>query len=169
MLKHICLLGFMGAGKSTIGKALANRIGVAWVDSDLWIQEKQGRTITEIVGTSGWPAFRMLEREFIQEIDDQVPMIISCGGGFPLDKENGQWISSNCTSIYLRVDQKVLLKRLIAETSNRPLLQDKSHSELMQFIDQELRARESIYSKADWVVDANGTIEETLLRIKKLI
>lgn len=169
LLKHVCLLGFMGAGKSTIGNALAQHIGVAWVDSDLWIEDKQGRSISEIVSDGGWSAFRTLEREFTFEMNDQAPMVISCGGGFPMDTENWQWISRNCTSIYLRVDKEVLLKRLMAETSNRPLLQHRSLSELIQFIDEELTEREPVYSKADWVIDANGTIEETLLRIEELI
>lgn len=159
----------MGSGKSTIGKALADRLGISWVDSDFWIESKQGQSISEIVSDTGWPAFRALEREFAVEMYAQAPMVISCGGGFPLDHENWQWISRNCTSIYLRVDKEILLKRLVDETSNRPLLQHKNRGELMQFIAEELTERELVYSKADWVIDANGTIEETLLRIEELI
>lgn len=159
----------MGSGKSTIGKALADRLGISWVDIDFWIEAKQGQSITEIVSDLGWPAFRALEREFTCEMNDNAPMVISCGGGFPLEHENWQWISRNCTSIYLRVDKEVLLKRLVDETSNRPLLQHKNRGELMQFIDEELTERESVYSKADWVIDANGKVEEILLRIGELI
>lgn len=167
--KHLCLLGFMGSGKSTVGKALAQPLGVSWVDSDSWIEEKQGRPISEIVSEKGWPAFRAMEREFAFEMKLQAPMVISCGGGFPLDNENWQWISNNCTSIYLRVDKDVLLNRLINETSNRPLLKDKSHAELVQFIDEKLTERMPVYTKSDWIIDANGSIEETLLQIEKLI
>lgn len=159
----------MGSGKSTIGKALAERLGFSWVDSDSWIEAKQGQSISEIVGDRGWQAFRALEREFACEMNDQAPMVISCGGGFPLDTENWQWISRNCTSIYLRVDKEVLLKRLIAETSNRPLLQHTNRGELMQFIDEELTQREPIYTKAEYIIDANGTVEEILQRIEVLI
>jgi len=159
----------MGSGKSTIGKALAERLGFSWVDSDSWIEAKQGQSISEIVGDRGWQAFRALEREFVFEMNAQAPLVISCGGGFPLDHENRQWISRNCTSIYLRVDKEVLLKRLVDETSNRPLLQHKNRGELMQFINEELTERESVYSKADWVIDANGTVEKILLRIGELI
>lgn len=159
----------MGAGKSTVGKALAQRLGFSWVDSDFWIESKQGQSILEIVSDLGWPAFRALEREFTCEINDKTPMVISCGGGFPLDQENWQWISRNCTSIYLRVDAEVLLKRLVDETSNRPLLQQKNRGELMQFIAEELTQREPIYTKADYIIDANGTVEEILLRIGELI
>ena len=159
----------MGSGKSTVGKVLAQRLGISWVDSDSWIEEKQGQSISEIVSDLGWPAFRALEREFVFEMNAQAPLVISCGGGFPLDHENWQWISRNCTSIYLRVDKEILLKRLVDETSNRPLLQHKNREELMQFIDEELTERESVYSKADWVIDANGTVEEILQRIGELI
>ena len=167
--KHLCLLGFMGSGKSTVGKALAQRLGFSWVDSDSWIEEKQGRPISEIVSEKGWPAFRAMEREFAFEMKLQAPMVISCGGGFPLDNENWQWISNNCTAIYLLVDKDVLLNRLINETSNRPLLKDKSHAELVQFIDEKLTERMPVYTKSDWIIDANGSIEETLLQIEKLI
>ena len=159
----------MGAGKSAVGKALAQRLGISWVDSDSWIEAKQGQSISEIVSDLGWPAFRALELEFTCEMNDKVPMVISCGGGFPLAHENRQWISRNCTSIYLRVDKEILLKRLVDETSNRPLLQEKNREELIQFIDEELTERESVYSKADWVIDANGTVEEILQRIGELI
>lgn len=167
--KHLCLLGFMGSGKSTVGKTLAQRLGVSWVDSDSWIEEKQGRSISEIVGEKGWPAFRAMEREFAFEMNEKAPMVISCGGGFPLDDENWHWISNNCTSIYLRADKSVLLHRLIDETANRPLLKDKSRAELLQFIDEKLAERAPVYTKADWIIDANGSIEETLLQISGLI
>ena len=167
--KHLCLLGFMGSGKSTVGKALAQRLGISWVDSDSWIEEKQGSPISEIVSEKGWSAFRAMEREFAFEMNEQVPLVISFGGGFPLDNENWQWISNNCTSIYLRVDKDVLLNRLIDETASRPLLKDKSRAELVQFIDEKLTERMPVYTKSDWIIDANGSIEETLLQIEKLI
>jgi shikimate kinase len=159
----------MGSGKSTVGQALAQRLGISWVDSDSWIEEKQGRSISEIVSERGWPAFRAMEREFAFEMKLQAPMVISCGGGFPLDHENWHWISNNCTSIYLRIDKDVLLNRLINETSNRPLLKDKSRAELVQFIDEKLTERMPVYTKSDLIIDANGSIEETLLQIQKLI
>jgi len=159
----------MGAGKSTVGKELSQRLGRSWVDSDSWIEEKQGRPISEIVSEKGWPAFRAMEREFAFEMNERAPMVISCGGGFPLDDENWQWISSNCTSIYLRVDKDVLLNRLIDETASRPLLKDKSRAELVQFIDEKLTERMPVYTKSDWIIDANGSIEETLLQISGLI
>lgn len=167
--KHLCLLGFMGSGKSTLGKALAQHLVVSWVDSDSWIEEKQGRSITEIVSDKGWPVFRAMEREFTFAMNEKAPMVISCGGGFPLDDENWQWISRNCTSIYLRVDKDVLLNRLIDETASRPLLKGKPRAELMQYIGEELTKRAPVYTKADWVIDANGSIEETLLKIMELI
>ena len=159
----------MGSGKSTIGKALAERLGISWVDSDSWIEVKHGQSISEIISEKGWPAFRALERQFAVEMNAQAPLVISCGGGFPLDHKNWQWISRNCTSIYLRVDKEVLLKRLVGETSNRPLLQHKNRGELMQFIAEELTQREPIYTKADYIIDANGTVEENLQRIGELI
>ncbi|MEY5133886.1 MAG: shikimate kinase [Bacteroidota bacterium] len=167
--KHLCLLGFMGSGKSTVGQSLAQRLGISWVDSDYWIEEKHGRSISDIVSEKGWPAFRAMEREFTFEMNERAPMVISCGGGFPLDHDNWQWISNNCTSIYLRVDKDVLLNRLINETSSRPLLKDMSRAELLQFIDEKLTERMPVYTKSDWIIDANGTVQETIQRIQELI
>lgn len=167
--KHLCLLGFMGSGKSTLGKMLAQRLGVSWVDTDQLVEAKQGESISDIVRLQGWDAFRAMEREVVLEIESHVPMVISCGGGFPLDQQNWQWITKHCTSIFLKVDQEVLLDRLAVNASNRPLIQEKNYFELTQFINEQLPKRALVYSKADLTIVANGAPERTLECIMQLI
>ena len=167
--KHICLLGFMGAGKSTLGAALAKRFNVSWIDSDLWIEQTQQRSIQEIITMFGWPAFRALEHEFTLSMAAQKPSVISCGGGFPLAQENWHWISQYCTSIYLQVDREHLYERLLLNQGSRPLLANLNQESLKLFITSELEQREPIYERADFIVNGNGTAEETISLMEALI
>ncbi len=167
--KHICLLGFMGAGKSTLGAALAKRLNVSWIDSDLWIEQTQQRSIQEIITVFGWPAFRALEHEFTLSMAAQKPSVISCGGGFPLAQENWHWISQYCTTIYLQVDSEHLYERLSLNQGSRPLLANLNQESLKLFITSELEQREPIYERADFIVNGNGTAEETISLMEALI
>ena len=167
--KHICLLGFMGAGKSTLGAALAKRFNVSWIDSDLWIEQSQQQSIQDIITVFGWPAFRALEHEFTLSMAAQKPSVISCGGGFPLAQENWHWISQYCTSIYLQVDREHLYERLLLNQGSRPLLANLNQESLKLFITSELEQREPIYGRADFIVNGNGTAEETISLLEALI
>ena len=167
--KHICLLGFMGAGKSTLGAELAERLNVSWNDSDLWIEQTQQQSIQEIITAVGWPAFRAFEQEFTLSMATQKPSVISCGGGFPLVQENWHWISQHCTSIYLQVDSEHLYERLLSNQGSRPLLANLNQESLKLFITSELKYREPIYAKADVIVNGNGTAEETISLLEALI
>ena len=167
--KHICLLGFMGAGKSTLGAALAERLNVSWIDSDLWIEQTQQRSKQEIITAFGWPAFRAFEQEFTMSMATQEPSVISCGGGFSLAKENWLWISQYCTSIYLQVDSELLCERLSVNQGSRPLLANLNQESLKLFITSELKHREPIYEKADVIVNGNGTLDETISLLEALI
>ena len=167
--KHICLLWFMGAGKSTLGAALAERLNVSWIDSDLWIEQSQQQSIQEIITPVGWPAFRALEHEFTLSMAAQKPSVISCGGGFSLAQENWHWISQYCTSIYLQVDREHLYERLSLNQGSRPLLANLNQESLKIFIASELENREPIYERADFIVNGNGTAEETISLMEALI
>ena len=159
----------MGAGKSTLGAALAKRFNVSWIDSDLWIEQTQQRSIQEIITMFGWPAFRALEHEFTLSMAAQKPSVISCGGGFPLAQENWHWISQYCTSIYLQVDREHLYERLLLNQGSRPLLANLNQESLKLFITSELEQREPIYERADFIVNGNGTAEETISLLEALI
>jgi shikimate kinase len=159
----------MGAGKSTLGEALAERLKVSWIDSDLWVEQTQQRSIQEIITAFGWPAFRAFEQEFTMSMASREPLVISCGGGFPLAKENWHWISEHCTSIYLKVDVELLYDRLLKNQGSRPLLANLNQESLKLFITSELKHREPIYEKANVIVNGNGTVQETISLLEALI
>jgi shikimate kinase len=159
----------MGAGKSTLAEALAERLNVSWIDSDLWVEQTQQRSIQEIITAFGWPAFRSFEHEFTMSMASQEPSVISCGGGYPLVKENWHWISEHCTSIYLKVDVELLYNRLLKNQRSRPLLANLNQESLKLFITSELKHREPIYEKADVIVNGNGTVPETISLLEALI
>jgi shikimate kinase len=117
----------------------------------------------------GWPAFRALEHEFTLSMAAQKPSVISCGGGFPLAQENWHWISQYCTSIYLQVDSEHLYERLSLNQGSRPLLSNLNQESLKLFITSELEHREPIYEKAAFIVNGNGTAEETISLLEALI
>ena len=167
--KHICLLGFMGAGKSTLAEALAERLNVSWIDSDLWIEQTQQRSIQEIITVFGWPAFRSFEHEFTMSMASREPSVISCGGGFPLAKENWHWISEHCTSIYLKVDVELLYNRLLKNQRSRPLLANLNQESLKSYIASKLMEREAYYERANFMVNGNGTVQETISLLEGLV
>lgn len=167
--KHICLLGFMGAGKSTVGESLAQRLNVSWIDSDLWIEQSKQQSIQELISTYGWSVFRDCEKEFPKSINSREPSVISCGGGFPLDKSNWNWISTYCTSIYIEVDVDLLFLRLSDNLASRPLLKDLNQESLKLYIASELKRREPFYKRANFIVNGNGTIKDIISLVEALI
>ena len=167
--KHICLLGFMGAGKSTLAEALAERLNVSWIDSDLWVEQTQQRSIQEIITAFGWPAFRSFEHEFTMSMASREPSVISCGGGYPLAEENWHWISEHCTSIYLKVDVELLYNRLLKNQGSRPLLANLNQESLISYIASKLMEREAFYERANFIVNGNGTVPETISLLEALI
>ena len=122
MKGNMILIGFMGAGKTTVGKALAERSGWPLLDTDQLIIEKAGMTIPEIFEQSGEEGFRRIESEVLAELLEQTDhTVISVGGGLPLREENRAVLSRLGTVVYLDVSEATVWNRLKDET-DRPLL-----------------------------------------------
>lgn len=154
MIKHIILVGFMGSGKTTLGLRLAKHTHCSFIDTDQYIEEKEGRKISEIFETDGEQYFRMLETNVLEELlNSGEKYILSLGGGTPLREENRKLIKKGGYCIFLKVTAKEAYERLKGD-SERPLLQvpnpkDKIH--------QLLKERNPIYeSVADYVLDEEG-------------
>lgn len=123
MKKNIILSGFMGSGKSTVGKLLAAKQGVRLIDTDQYIEHKQGQTVTAIFQTGGEAYFRQLETECLTELLRTQPsgQIIAVGGGLPVKAENRRLMKQLGTVIYLEAPLSTLMERL-KEDHTRPLL-----------------------------------------------
>ena len=149
MKKPIFLIGFMGSGKTTWGKKVANALGLPFVDLDQEIVAHIGMSIPEYFNIYGEEKFRQLESEFLRK-QVQRAAVISTGGGTPCNTDNMQWIKENGTSMYLYHSAKSLWQRLSqSDLGKRPVLQGLTGDELLDFITSKLQEREVFYEQAD--------------------
>ena len=149
----IFLLGFMGSGKSYSGRALSEKFNLSFVDLDQYIEEKEGRTIREIFEKEGESYFRKIERECLHEMRDKELTVISTGGGTPCFFDNMKWMNENGVTVFLETPAELLAKRLISEMEERPLLQDFSKKELINFIQKKLEQRNPFYHKTQLIYE----------------
>ena len=155
--KLIFLIGFMGSGKSHEGDLLATDLGLPFIDLDGWIEDQQGRTISEIFRTEGEDSFRNIETAALQQaahhllsqaISGDFAGIISTGGGTPCFHDNMDWMNANGVTVWLNLPVSVLTMRLSKEKSKRPLIADLNDDELHHFIEKKLEERSSYYGKS---------------------
>ena len=152
----IFLIGYMGCGKSTLGKPLAQKLGYRFIDMDSEIEKKQGLSISEIFNQYGESAFREMERDFLEGLDSEDNLVVSTGGGTPCFFENMQTMNRQGMTIYLRVNEGVLASRLMEGRQKRPLLAGKSREELEMFIKENISQREPFYSQAQHIIEGIG-------------
>jgi len=150
----IFLIGFMGCGKTTLGRKLAARLGYEFMDLDHILEAQVGTTIAEYFSTHGEEAFRKLESEVLKQTNYPEHAVISTGGGLPCFFDNMQWINTHGRSVYIQLSPKTLADRLEHEKVTRPLLRDKHGDALIAFIGDKLAEREPFYKQATIV--ANG-------------
>ncbi len=153
--KNIFLVGFMGSGKSTVGKILAQKLNKRFLDIDTLIEEKEGKSIRDIFKTKGEKYFRKKEKEEIEHIVQKKGFIVSTGGGLGADIENMEKMKRNGTVIWLDVSLEEILKRC-GNDKNRPLL-----NQPIENIKKLFEKRKDVYSKADIrIIAENKTPEE---------
>ena len=146
---NILLTGFMGAGKTTVGKKLAKRLGYFFIDTDREIEKEQGCSITEIFKYGGEECFRDLETDILQKLQTKQNLVIATGGGMVLRNENRSLMQSLGTRVYLKVELQELMRRL-KKDEKRPLLQKpKPEEHILEMLQQ----RKSIYEEAECIID----------------
>ncbi len=160
----VYLIGYMGAGKTTVGRLLADRLGWHFVDLDDAFAEMHGMTTTEYISRYGIEDFRRKEKFVAEDIADMSPyenVVYATGGGYPCYEDNMECLQELGTSIYLRWAAEDLAKRLmLTDLRERPLLQGKTELELLRQITPHLQEREKYYLKADYTIDSPGFTEE---------
>ena len=142
----------MGAGKSTIGKSLASHLGIPFLDSDHEIEHQVGKSIPEIFETQGEAEFRKLETEFIHTLSRSESYVLSTGGGLPCFNDNILFLNDLGVTIYLKNTSEVLAKRIMNSPIIRPIIKEKSLSELEVFIEDNLKVREPFYLQSHTVL-----------------
>jgi len=155
-MKRIFLIGYMGAGKSTVGRRLASHLQLSFIDLDSFIEKRFHKTINEIFTEKGEEAFRKMEKEALEEVSEYENVIISVGGGTPCFFDNIERMNQSGYSIYLQVSPEVLASRLNIGKHSRPLLRYKSEDEIKTFVIESLAKREPYYNKATCVFEASS-------------
>ena len=148
--QSIVLVGLMGAGKTTVGRRLAERLGLPFIDADLEIERAAGKTIPEIFADHGEVYFRDGERRVISRLLDSGPQVLATGGGAFMNPETRKLIARRGLSVWLRADLPLLMKR-VRRRSNRPLLDTTDPEAVMrQLIDE----RYPVYAEAAITIDS---------------
>lgn len=155
----IVLVGLMGAGKTTVGRRLANRLDIPFVDADAEIEAAAGMTIPEIFAQHGEQHFREGERKVIARLLQQNGGVLATGGGAFMDPETRAQIKRDGVSVWLRADVGLLLKR-VARRNNRPLLKQGDPAEIMTRLRDE---RYPVYAQADITVDSTDAPHEEIV------
>lgn len=167
-MKNIVLTGFMGTGKTEVGKALSRNLGFSLIDIDDEIVKSEGMPIAEIFGKFGEPHFRNIETRIIKDVSKKTNVVISTGGGAVLREENMDALRENGIIIWLKAMPETILKRTSIDSS-RPLLQV---ADPLKKIKELLDYRMPFYEKADIAVDTEGKnpaniASEILKNVKK--
>ncbi|MCD7938343.1 MAG: shikimate kinase [Tannerellaceae bacterium] len=160
-MKRIFLIGYMGAGKTTVGKDLAQRAGLSFIDLDAYIEGRYHKTVRQIFDEKGEDGFRQIERNMLQEVAAFENVLISTGGGAPCFYDNMEFMNGCGTVVYLKVSVDELANRLELCKHTRPVLQGRSGEDLKCFIRENLEKRESHYTKASVIFDAENMLTET--------
>ena len=158
----VFLIGFMGSGKTTIGKKLANYLKYNFIDLDKLIESRTGMSIVDYFELHGEESFREYERSILQETDFTENVIIATGGGTPCFGDNMDWMNKNGLVAYLSLSPKALAGRLEHSKTDRPLIRHLKGDELVDFISAKLQEREEFYNKAKYVVSASDLTAERL-------
>lgn len=164
----IFLTGFMGSGKTTTGRLLADKLQYDFADLDLLIEEHEGMAITEIFARRGEDYFRKVEAELLENLFDQEKLVVACGGGTACFHDNMKKMKSAGITIYLKLSPALLAGRLENKLSSRPLVSGMQGSELNNHIRKLLAGREGWYRQSDIIYDAgNFNIKELLKLITR--
>jgi len=145
---RIYLVGYMGSGKSRLGRRFSEHLKTQFVDMDFYIEERNCKSIPKIFAEEGEAEFRNKERKALEELSEFTDLVIATGGGAPCFFDNMDLMNETGKTIYLNIDPAILADRLMKSKTERPLIQGKSKEELIAFIDETLKKRNEFYSKA---------------------
>ena len=173
-MTRILLVGFMAAGKTTLGKALASNLGLQFIDLDHFIENRFHCTVSQLFAERGEERFRQIERAMLHEVAEFEDVIIATGGGTPCFFDNMEYMNSQGTTVFLEASVDVIYTRLTIARTQRPLVAGKTEDELRQYITNMLELRNPYYQRATHTFSANRLenicqVEESVKLFKKQI
>jgi len=171
---RIIIIGYMGAGKTTVGKALSKELGIPFYDLDWYIESRMHKTVAQIFTERGEEGFRQIEHNMLHEVAEFENVIVSCGGGTPCFFDNMDYMNQQGETIYLQASPEVLYGHLLMGKSVRPLLLGKSKEELLAYIKEQLQRRDPYYLKAKHhlnvdLMDNYDKIKISVQRVRELL
>lgn len=171
---RIFLTGYMGAGKTTLGRAFARELGLSFIDLDWYIEERYRKTIAQLFAERGEDGFRRLERDMLHEVGEFEDVVIATGGGTPCFFDNMDYMNVQGQTVFLDADIETLFCRLRVATQQRPILRGKSEEELRSFIAQALEGRAPYYAQARYRFDGSrlesrSQIAEAVQQLRTLL
>ncbi len=154
-MRRIILIGYMGSGKTTVGKALSKETGMMFYDLDWYIESRMRKTVAQIFAEKGEEGFRKIEHNMLHEVAEFENVIISCGGGTPCFFDNIDYINQQGEVVYLKATPEVLYRHLLMGKVERPLIKNKTPEELVAYITEQVAKREEFYNKARYTLDVS--------------
>lgn len=154
-MKRIFLIGYMGSGKTTLGRAFSKSKGLEFIDLDWYIESRFHKTISLLFSERGEDGFRELEKKMLHEVADFENVVISAGGGTPCYFDNMDYMNKQGETVLLESKPEVLFNRLKMSRNLRPLLAQKSDEELMNTIKEGMVSRDAFYSKAKFRISSD--------------
>ena len=164
-MSYIFLVGFMGAGKTTLAKKLASKLAYTWLDTDQEIEKKEGIKVSEIFEVRGEAYFRALEKQLVDELIPSKNEIIATGGGLPCFNNLMENLNQLGTTIYLERTPKELFQRVKQATNSRPLIAHKSDEELLEYIESTMEKRREIYLQSNIIADRFSQTPEKIIAL----
>ena len=157
----IALLGLRGAGKTTIGRKLARRLRVPFVELDQRIEQAAGLTLDEIFALHGETYYRRLERETLERVLDEGPLVLATGGGLPTSPDTWALLKRRALTIWLRAKPEDHWNRVVQQGDRRPMA---DHPQAMAELRRLLAAREPLYAEAAHTIDTSGQTLDGVVR-----
>ena len=154
-MRRIILIGYMGSGKTTVGKALSKETGMMFYDLDWYIESRMRKTVAQLFAEKGEEGFRKIEHNMLHEVAEFENVIISCGGGTPCFFDNIDYINQQGEVVYLKATPEVLYRHLLMGKVERPLIKNKTPEELIAYITEQVAKREEFYNKARYTLDVS--------------
>jgi len=173
-MRRVILIGYMGSGKTTVGRALSKETGMMFYDLDWYIESRMRKTVAQIFAEKGEEGFRKIEYNMLHEVAEFENVIISCGGGTPCFFDNMDYLNQQGDVVYLKCEPETLYKHLLMGKVERPLIKGKSPEELIAYITNHLAEREPFYSRAKHtldvtVLDEYDKIQTSVTALRKLL
>ncbi len=173
-MTRIILIGYMGSGKTTLGKALSKDLGLPFFDLDWYIENRFCRTVSQLFAERGEDGFRQLERAMLHEVAEFENVVIAAGGGTPCFFDNIDYMNRQAQTVYLKTTPEVLFKHLHMGKQKRPLLSGKTDEEMRAYIVESLAHRAPFYEKANYILntellDTHKQIQKTIVQLRNLL